>query len=155
MLTFDRHDKRFNHRVAGACVHEGRVLLTRAESENFWFLPGGRVEFHEDTRTALHREIREELGCQADVRRLLWVVENFFTLSGKTYHEVAFVYEFRPSDPSVLHPTWTRNITDNNTPIEFRWFSLENLADVNLQPNFLKKVLKDPPTDIAHMILRE
>ena len=50
MLTFDREEHRFKHRVAGACLHAGHVLLTRAEDEEFWLLPGGRVEFHEYTR---------------------------------------------------------------------------------------------------------
>jgi 8-oxo-dGTP pyrophosphatase MutT (NUDIX family) len=50
VLTFDREEHRFKHRVAGACLHAGHVLLTRAEDEEFWLLPGGRVEFHEYTR---------------------------------------------------------------------------------------------------------
>ena len=35
MLTFDRDAGRFNHRVAGACVHACHVLLTHAEGEDF------------------------------------------------------------------------------------------------------------------------
>lgn len=155
MLTFDRQDKRFNHRVAGACVHDGNVLLTHAEGEDFWLLPGGHVEFLEDTKTALHREIKEELGCAAEVGRLLWIVEDFFSLSGRTYHEIALVYEFQPSDPSVLQRTWTRNITDEGTPIEFRWFPLDDLKTLNLQPKFLKEVLPNPPTTPTHLIVRE
>ena len=155
VLTFDRDDRRFNHRVAGACVHEDHVLLTTAEGEDFWMLPGGRVEFLEDTRTALQREMVEELGCEAEVGRLLWVVEDFFALSGRSYHEVAFVYEFLPSDTSVLERTWTRNITDGGVAMEFRWFSLEELTTVNLQPGFLKEVLANPPAGTEHLIVRE
>jgi 8-oxo-dGTP pyrophosphatase MutT (NUDIX family) len=155
MLTFDHHGKRFNHRVAGACTRDAHVLLTHAEGEDFWLLPGGRAEFLEDTRTALHREIREELGCEADIGRLLWVVEDFFTLSGRLYHEVAFVYDFQPTDPSILETTWTRNFADGGTKIEFRWFPLKDLHTVNLQPAFLKEVLNNPPQNTTHLIVRE
>lgn len=155
MLTFDRGNLRFNHRVAGVCVHEGHVLLTHAECEDFLILPGGRVEIHEDTRTALGREITEELGCEAEVGRLLRVVEDFFSLSGREYHEVAFVYEFVPLDRSVLQNTWTRNIADGGVAIEFRWFHLDDLETVNLQPGFLKEALADPPTSVEHRIIRE
>lgn len=155
VLTFDGKNGRFNHRVAGACVHDGHVLLTHAEGEDFWLLPGGRVELLEDTRTALEREIHEELGCPSEVGRLLWVVEDFFSLSGRTYHELGFVYEFRPADPAVLERTWTRRITDGGTPITFRWFSLDDLQSVNLQPSFLRDVLAYPPENVAHLVVRE
>ena len=155
VLTFDRDQNRFNHRVAGACIHDGHVLLTHAEGEDFWLLPGGRVEMLEDTTTALHREIREELGCEADVGRLLYVVEDFFSLSGRTYHEAAFVYQFLPSDESILERAWTRHITDGGTPIEFRWFPMGDLEKVNLQPAFLREALANPPASTEHLIVRE
>ena len=155
MLTFDRDQGRFNQRVAGACIHEGHVLLTHAEGENFCFLPGGRVELLEDTRTALKREMSEELGCETNVGRLLWVVEGFFELSGHNYHEVAFIYEFQPTDASLLRRTWTRQTTDGSISIEFRWFPLQDIAPVNLQPAFLKKALQSPPTNIKHLVRRE
>ena len=155
MLTFDVEKGRFNHRVAGACVHEDHVLLTHAVGDDFWILPGGRVEFLEDTRTALKREMSEELGCRTDVGRLLWVVEGFFELSGRNYHEVAFIYEFQPTDPSILQRTWTRHTTDGGISIEFRWFPLQDLAPVNLQPAFLKRALQTPPTNTTHLVRRE
>ena len=155
VLTFDRDRNRFNHRVAGACIHEGHVLLTHAEGENFWILPGGRVELLEDTRTALKREMSEELGCETNVGRLLWVVEGFFELSGRNYHEVAFIYELQPMEPSVLHHTWTCHIIDGGMSIEFRWFPLQDLAPVNLQPAFLRKALQNSPTNTTHLVRRE
>ncbi len=155
MLTFDTEKGRFNHRVAGACIHEGHLLLTHAEGEDFWILLGGRVELLEDTRTALGREMSEELGCEADIGRLLWVVEGFFELKDHNYHEVAFIYEFQPQDPSILQRTWTRNITDGGISIEFRWFPLKNLTPVNLQPAFLKEALAHPPTNTTHLVRQE
>jgi hypothetical protein len=94
------------------------------------------------------------VGCTSEVERLLWVVEVFFTLSGCAYHEVAFVYGFVPSDPSVLERAWPRNITDGSVRIEFRWFPLDDLEVVNLQPGFLKYVLKNPPATTTHLIIR-
>ena len=154
MLTFDGEKGRFNHRVAGACVHEDHVLLTHAEGEDFWILPGGRVELLEDTRTVLKREMSEELGCEANVGQLLWVVEGFFELSGRKYHEVAFIYEFQPTDPSILQRTWIRHITNGGISIEFRWFPLQDLAPVNLQPAFLKGALQNPPISTTHLVRR-
>ena len=97
----------------------------------------------------------EELGCETNVGRLLWVVEGFFELSGRNYHEVAFIYELQPMEPSVLHHTWTCHIIDGGMSIEFRWFPLQDLAPVNLQPAFLRKALQNSPTNTTHLVRRE
>lgn len=155
MITFDRHAGRFNHRTAGACLHDDHVLLQRADREDYWALPGGRVELQEDTRTALRREMREELGCDVEVGRLLWVVENFFPLSEKDYHEVSFVYEIQPSDPEVLRKTRTFAVVDGGVAIRFAWFPLRSLAEVELKPSFLRQALPEPPAVTTHLVIRE
>jgi ADP-ribose pyrophosphatase YjhB (NUDIX family) len=80
MITFDQGKARFNHRVAGIVLNGDRVLIHRAEIDDFWSLPGGRVSILESTADALEREMQEELDVEVDIKRLVWVVENFFDL---------------------------------------------------------------------------
>lgn len=48
-----------------------RVLLLRyAENGGFWATPGGSLDNGEDHTTALHRELREELGIKEGAVRL-------------------------------------------------------------------------------------
>jgi ADP-ribose pyrophosphatase YjhB (NUDIX family) len=49
----------------------GRVLLCRLTYKNDWDLPGGVVEVNESPRTAVGREVEEELGLDIDAGRLL------------------------------------------------------------------------------------
>lgn len=58
--------------VSGALLDGDRVLLghrstTRRDYPNCWSLPGGHVEAGEEPTAALIRELREELGVDADV----------------------------------------------------------------------------------------
>jgi 8-oxo-dGTP diphosphatase len=63
-------------RVVAAVVRRGtHILITRrrddAERGGLWEFPGGKVEAGESEPDALRREIREELGCDLEVGRLL------------------------------------------------------------------------------------
>jgi 8-oxo-dGTP diphosphatase len=57
--------------VAAVLIERDRVLLTqrkpRSHLAGFWEFPGGKVESGEDPRLALARELREEVGIDADV----------------------------------------------------------------------------------------
>ena len=67
--------------VAAIVVEDGAVLLTRRGGSflpGLWDLPGGFVEYDEDLRDALIREIREETGVDVELDRVLEVRSNFF-----------------------------------------------------------------------------
>ncbi|HSW66550.1 MAG TPA: NUDIX domain-containing protein [Bacillota bacterium] len=54
--------QRFNIGVKGLVVRDGRVLILRVRGEDFWELPGGRIDEGEQIEDTLRREIAEELG---------------------------------------------------------------------------------------------
>lgn len=50
---------------------EGRVLLVKPTYKDGWDVPGGYVEPDETPLEACRREVREELGLEPDIHRLL------------------------------------------------------------------------------------
>lgn len=62
---------------------------------------GGSVEFGESALHAVHRELREELGCGLTAVSLAAVLENRFMLDGVAGHEIDFVFRARLRDPSL------------------------------------------------------
>ena len=48
---------RFNFRAAAVIVDDGSALLHRATYEDFWSLPGGRVEVGEPSAATVAREL--------------------------------------------------------------------------------------------------
>jgi 8-oxo-dGTP diphosphatase len=57
-------------RVCALLHWQGRLLLCRQEKpgKEYWMLPGGGVDVGETVMEALRRELREELGIEADVQ---------------------------------------------------------------------------------------
>ena len=69
---------RFFVGVVGVCVEGDRVLLARHRvGDPRWRLPGGFLQAHETIVECLQRELREELGCQIAVERILEVTAGY------------------------------------------------------------------------------
>jgi 8-oxo-dGTP pyrophosphatase MutT (NUDIX family) len=156
MITYQEGKRQFNYRIVGVALSEGRVLLHRSEHENFWSLPGGRAEMLEPARETLRREMREELGIQVEVERLLWVVENFFDYAGKSYHELALYFLMTLPNESL----WTNRRepffgTENGIRLIFKWQPLDELPSVPLYPTFLRQGLQTIPDTITHVVHRD
>lgn len=64
--------------VTAAVIVEGNLLLMAQRSDGEeagkWEFPGGKVEPGEDPRACLARELREEMGIDAEVEEVLEVV---------------------------------------------------------------------------------
>lgn len=63
-------------RVTAAVIQrEGKILIARRKGGDrfggLWEFPGGKVEADESPEECLRRELREELGVEAEVRELL------------------------------------------------------------------------------------
>jgi 8-oxo-dGTP pyrophosphatase MutT (NUDIX family) len=152
VITFETPRGRFNYRAAGVAIVDGRVLLHQAAGDDFWTLPGGRPEVMKTAGDALCREMREEVALAVSVSRLLWAVENFFTYGGKQFHELLLCFEMAFLD-SVDPRVAFRGI-EGTTELTFKWYALDQLQTVRIEPTFLRDALQDLPQSIAHMVQR-
>ncbi len=152
MITFDDQHIRFTHRVVGVAFDRDRVLLHRTDEMNFWALPGGRAELLEPSPETLVREMREEIGVEVKVDRLLWLAENFFKYGPRTHHEIGFYFlmHLPPDSPLRDQPTFLGR--EGDMPVHFEWFPTAVLEKVALYPTFLRTGLKSIPTNIVHII---
>jgi len=157
MIRFDQGHRRFNYRVVGVAIHDGRVLVHRAEGEPFWTLPGGRAEHGETAEETLIREMREELGVAIEVERLLWTVENFFDYDRWRYHEIALYFLMRLPPGSAPLAAESFDGVDGDVTLRFAWRSLrrEALEALPLQPAFLPEALTNLPATPAHIVQRD
>ncbi len=156
-------------RVGGVAVADGRVLLHRTPHEEFWSLPGGRLQVGETAAEGLHREMLEEIGADVEVGDLLWVVENFFEHTPldrvthdpghMSHHEVGLYLAMSLPDAFTGRDAWT-GVELEGTPdefeLEFRWFPQSEVAAMDVRPAVIKSGLAgDLPPGVRSVVNRE
>lgn len=144
----------FNYRVAAVWIENGHILLHKQTKESYWALPGGRAEMLEDSKSCLAREMAEELGAAVSASQLLWVTENFFTYNAKKYHEIGFYYKVEPVD-GVCHYRQGPFFGPEGERLTYEWVPLDEIAQVQLYPEFLRSALAQLPANIQHVIISE
>lgn len=143
-------DALFNFRVAGVAVHNGKLLLHRTPTDNFWSLPGGRVDMFEFSRETLLREMLEETGWEVTVGKLLWVVENFFTYNGIKYHEIGFYYQM---EVPGLHDQQDFIVREDDGELLFHWENVESIDSGSIYPEFITADLLLDHASVRHLML--
>lgn len=59
-------------RIRALIVHDGKLLVMRNSANDFYCLPGGKLELGETVHEGLKREITEELGIAPQIGRLIF-----------------------------------------------------------------------------------
>jgi ADP-ribose pyrophosphatase YjhB (NUDIX family) len=148
-LTLETPWGMFNHRVGCLAFHEDMILLERSP-EGYWFVPGGRVAFGEFSKDAVLREMKEELSINLDNVEWAGLVENYFTLDGERFHEIAIFYRIEVPIDTLL-PT----ADDNGDPVFYAWHAINNLQDIDLKPYFLSDRIVEFKKGVTHVLHRE
>lgn len=123
-----KKEKQIIIKVRAIILHEGKLLAVRHPHDtSLAALPGGHLEWGEDIKECLCREMVEELGVNPEIGRLLYVnnfmdgdirqsIEFFFEITNsqdylniehlkKTHaHEIAEVCWIKLSDNILLKP---------------------------------------------------
>ncbi len=149
-VSFKIESALFNFRVAAVIVLESQVLLCRLKKEQFWFLPGGRVKLGETTREALSRELKEELGGEHQIGRLMCCMENFFDHKSAQFHEICFIYEV-----AMLGSKQDLNDIQSHLDAgeEFKFFPFSELQRLDLKPPGLERIISQNNDDCAHVVV--
>lgn len=122
--------------VRGILVHKDRILLTHKKGAVNTFLPGGHIDFGEPARTALTREIKEELGVTVEVKDFLGVVEHNWEDEKGFNHEINLIFKV---ECDGLNSSGLPASQESH--LEFLWQRVDDLTSVKLEPSALIELL--------------
>lgn len=119
----------FHYITRAIIIADGKVLLARQKGATHTFLPGGHIERGEKAKDTLEREIEEELGRKARVKRFVGAVESTWTENNEDNHEINLVFEVSVPDIDA-----TMAHLSHEAHLDFIWAEVSELSLHNLQP---------------------
>lgn len=89
---------------------------------------GGEVHPGEQSRDAVIREFREEIGLEVSELSLRGVLENRFEFDGRPHHEIVFVYEGRFADETAYEREEFQAQEDSGETFRVAWRPLSDFT---------------------------
>ncbi len=133
----------------GLILHQSHALMCRNTKHNYYYLPGGHIEFAEPAASALKRELQEEAAADITVGPLLLTTENTFNDGKRDHHEINLVFHVEQLNGVKLAATGSSSdstssgdlrpeIESQESGIDFDWIDLAAVADMDIRPLQIK-----------------
>lgn len=153
VITIKEEGTRFGARAGAIIYNENKtkILLENQENGRYMF-PGGRIDVHEDSETAVVRELKEELNLETDLK-LKFIVEMFLNSSKTKYHEIGFYYLSTIKESEV-----SNNFKSLDGDGIFEWIPISELENYKILAKPIKdKVVKNEIENdvLEHITYRE
>jgi ADP-ribose pyrophosphatase YjhB (NUDIX family) len=113
---------------------QNRVLFVKKNKSDFWSLPGGKLDIDDlSLQAGLAREIQEELGVEAIIKKIRFVQE----LHKNNTRYIELIWQVGLASNSVYTQ---KNIfkKSNHELTDIRWIKKNDFHNINIKPEFLK-----------------
>ena len=131
---------KFNYRAGLLITKNNKVLVECNPDYDFVTIQGGRVKTKESSIDALIRELEEEMHITISKEEVRFksVIENFFELDNKDYHELFFLYKLNVEDKDDRFMEDMINYDSEKS--YYKWVDKDKLDEVNLLPKPIRNI---------------
>lgn len=129
-------------RVRGIIIKKGKILTIKRmkPEETYWVIPGGGVEDGETNETALIREMKEELGIDVIVGKLIFEMDSQKPETAEQ-REYFYLCSIEGGEVGTGHgPEFQKN-TYYVGSHEPEWLEIRSLDKYDLKPDAIKSVI--------------
>jgi ADP-ribose pyrophosphatase YjhB (NUDIX family) len=146
-ISFKTELGKFNYRVCAVIINDKKLLVMRDNHADYFYLPGGRVQFNETAENAVLRELKEELNIDAKIIRALYFNQNFFfeDVLKVNYHEIGVYYLIDISKTDILSRGNSFKGVETTKNQQFEWMSFDDVKKSYLYPLFIKENIDNLP----------
>lgn len=139
-------------RTVGVLLKDGKILVQRDANGNEYALPGGHIKIGETLEDGLVREYKEETGADIVCKRMLWSEECFWKWNGKKAHNIAFYYLIELCGENHIPDNGEFVSHKDNCNVVIGWMPIDEIQNVIIYPEFLKKEIYDLDGEIKHFV---
>lgn len=157
-LKIKTEQEEFHARTCGIIKQKDKFLVMRVNKTSYYHIPGGHIEFGEDSMQAIIREIKEEIGCDVEKADLFAIQENFWTRNNKKCQGIEFYYIIKPKHELEMKDYQrVENDKGEEKLLDFKWVTKEELKDIDLRPSNIKDMLINGEylKGLAHIVKRK
>jgi 8-oxo-dGTP diphosphatase len=104
-------------------IEDGKILLLYREDEQYWEVPGGKVEDDESPTEAAVREAEEEIGVKVELRKPFYSGE--FQHNDELFLWHCYIAEIVEDEPEIQEEEFG----------ELKWVEPIELDEIELAPN--------------------
>ena len=128
-------DRNIRIRVAAVLIQDGRLLLIQHQKDGkkYWLLPGGGVIFGEDLKSALKRELKEELGIDISVNDLVYSSDSISENSER--HIVNLYFE-------CVYSSGEFKLAEEERLVNYGFFGISDLDKMKIIPPIKKEIIE-------------
>ena len=118
-------------------------------------MPGGYVNFNEDTSIAILREMQEETNLEFTILNYGGVIENFFqNFKKQNTQEIDFYYyvQLKNKKDSFLKLDWEEIDHGHFIEHHYEWIDLAKLKQINLVPKKLQEIIAQNEVNFHYIV---
>lgn len=156
-LKIKTEKEEFHGRTCGIIKQENNFLIMRVNKSSYYHIPGGHIEIGEDSKQAIIREIKEEIGCDLQEASLFAIQENFWTRNNKKCHGIEFYFIIKPKyELEMKDYQRIENDKGEEKLLDFKWGTPEELKDIDLRPSNIKDMIINGEylKGLTHIVIR-
>ena len=157
-LKIKTEEDEFHARACGIIEQDSKFLIMRVNKTTYYHIPGGHIEMGENSKQAIIREIKEEIGCDIEEVNLFAIQENFWVRNNKKCHGIEFYYIIKPKyELQMKDCQGIENDKGKENILDFKWVTSEELKDIDLRPSNIKDMIinKDYLNGLKHIIKKD
>ena len=141
-----------NIRVGAVILKDGRFLMVRNDTSDYFYSVGGRIKFGETAKDAVVREVMEETGIEMEIDHLGFIEENYYIADvpsklGKVIYEIG--YYFYMKVPEDFGPV-CKSITEDGQTEYLEWVSPDEPRTIF--PSFFRTELDVNDRSVKHLL---
>jgi len=134
----NENNKIFHVLARGIIIDDGYILAAKLKNGNNTFLPGGHLEFNENLKQALERELFEEIGIKGNIEEYIGCLEAKWMENNIYNQEINHIFIVNGINKNM-------NIKSKENHLEIYWLKIcdDEMEKENLLPYSMRKIVKN------------